>query len=298
MNLALNNSKKAFFVILYLSFIQISCVKLLDIEAPIYISQNVLIGVLHPDSCIKVRVFKTLPSSFKDNNYTGIDSLKVIVFEDKKEQFTLKNVGNGYYEIPIKPKSGHLYSVEAKIDEGNIISAQDSIPVLEVPLITLTQPKPENFNSNPDLVITKNINNKSIWWFSLNFIKKGISTPQTLLSNSQNLDIFNSKVNNIDGRRDFYLITRVLPEMPLGKEINIGFVNAIKDVDAAFIYFSCVSPTYDKYLKTAIEAYQNSLVDNSGNVKNPFGNFLPVYSNVKNGLGIFIAYNTKKVQIK
>jgi hypothetical protein len=170
--------------------------------------------------------------------------------------------------------------------------------MLDLPLISLTKPKPENYNSNPDLIITKNIDTKSLWWFSLNFVKNNNNTPQTLLSNSTNLDLFNSKINNIDGRRNYYLITRINPEMPLKKEINIGFVNSIKDVDSAFVYFSCLSPTYDKYLKTAISAYQNSLVDSQGDLKNPFGDFLPVYSNIKNGLGIFAGINSKKIPLK
>ncbi len=86
--------------------------------------------------------------------------------------------------------------------------------------------------------------------------------------------------------------------MLVGKDISLGFVSSIKSVDSAFVYFSCLSPTYDKYLKTAITAYQNSLVDNSGDLKNPFGDFLPVYSNVKNGLGIFVGFNSKKIVLK
>lgn len=295
MNLASYNTWKTFFIC---SFALASCVKSLDIAPPAHISQNVLVGVLHPDSSIKIRIFKTLPSISKENNYEGINNLVVNIFEDKNQKIVLKSTGNGYYSTNIKPKAGHFYAIEAIISENNILTAQDSIPIFELPLIQLTKPNPDNYNSNPDVIFTKNTNRQPYYWFSLNFSKKNINSPLTILSDSPYLDIFNSKINNIDGRRDYEVITRIKPDMPLGKEIRIGFVNSIKDTDAAYLYISCLSSNYDKYLKTAITAYQNSLVDNAGDLKNPFGDFLPVYSNVKNGLGIFVGYNSKKVLLK
>lgn len=57
-------------------------------------------------------------------------------------------------------------------------------------------------------------------------------------------------------------------------------------------------PAYDRYLKSALLAYQNRLTDFDGNLFSPFAEPSPVYSNVTNGLGIFGARNGRYIVLK
>jgi hypothetical protein len=275
-----------------------SCVKIIDLTPPATIYRNVLVGVLNPDSLIKVQVFETLPNTVSENNYKGMNGLGVYMTESNGNKLKMDDAGNGIYVLNQKPKVGTLYTIEAIINDNITLQAQDSVPTLEVPLVKLTDPKSENFNSNPDLIISKPVSTNANWWFSFNFIKGADNSPQSLLSNSSYLDIFNSRIDNIDGRRRYRYIVRVLPNMPDKAEIELGFVNSIKDTDSAYVYLSALSPSYDKYLKTAIIAQQRSISDKDGNLKNPFGDFFSTYSNVKNGLGIFVGQNSKKLYLK
>ncbi len=57
---------------------------------------------------------------------------------------------------------------------------------------------------------------------------------------------------------------------------------------------SNVSQAYDRYIKTAITAISNRLVNNNGALNNPFYEPTNVYSNVQNGLGILGAVNNRQ----
>lgn len=79
--------------------------------------------------------------------------------------------------------------------------------------------------------------------------------------------------------------------------IDFSYVNQVRKDEQAFVYVYTMSDAYDSYLKSAINAYQNRLFDSSGAISNPFAEPTPVYSNIKNGLGIWAAYSIERISL-
>jgi hypothetical protein len=288
--------KKLIFILLV---VNTACVSILDIDLPKSQEVPVLVSLLHPDSTLKVRISKTIPYD-SQNGFVEISSAKVVITEDGINRYTLKYVGNGTYESNYKPKENSIYSIEAKIDENITLSAKDTIPKLILPEIEITQSNPKNPNNNPDIFIKKKTNLMINWWISLLFYRNNPTriSVQNIQSNSPYFDFFNSRIDNLTGLRSYYYINRVVPNAPIDTPIKISFINAYREANFVYIDVINTSKQYDKYLKSAIITFQGNLIDASGDIKNPFGEFLTTYSNVNNGIGVFVASNSKRISLK
>ncbi len=299
----MNLNIKTFYIFLCPTFIFSSCTQNIDIPYPDYIEKIVLTGVLQPDSMIKVRLEKTLPYQTNDS-LPAITNANVVCYENGQVLGTLKSDNRGNYSIKYFPKQGKNYKVEA-IHNGQIVSAEDTIPPYTNFVITMGKTNANNPNNNPDLFLETERKSITYNWISAFISYKWNGKIETssavIISPAPIFDTFNS-YKQPDGKTSFGSFVRMKPD--IFEKINIQFsvgnqVSAVKQKgDMFFFQVSTVSQNYDKYLKSSLLAYQNRFSDSEGTINNPFATPLPIYSNIKGGIGIFGAIQTEKIVLK
>jgi hypothetical protein len=316
------NYQKSFISLILLAFLLTACVK--DIDLPInFKKQIVVVGILNPDSLISLRLSYSLPPN-DTNKYTTIDKADVFFFENGQPIGQLAAAQNGLYTLKRRPTIGKEYAVKIKAVGFDEVYAADTLPPrpsLQLYKYTATG----NYNNNPNMELrimnVKAIQKSSIWFNvyvkneSRQILQTGTSLPGEeykyikihygltslyILSNSQYLDRFNSIFDGLSGKYAFGDPARIdtdLIKLDPKPIIEFTFVNQIlpKYQNTAFMYAFTASETYNRYLKSAINAYQNRLLDSYGDLNNPFAEPTPVYSNVKNGLGIWAGYSGVKL---
>jgi hypothetical protein len=321
------NYHKSLTSFILLAFLLTACVK--DIDLPInFKKQVVVVGTLNPDSLISLRLSYSLPPN-DANKYTAINIADVSFFENGQLIGQLAVAQNGLYSLNSRPTIGREYAVKIKVAGFDEVYASDTLPPRPV-LQLYKHPATGNPNNNPDMELRvlniASLHRNSIWFDvyvknetlevfanvspngtvilpgeEYKYMKThyGFATLYTL-SNSQYLDRFNSVFDGLVGKYTFGDPVRIdtdlirLDPKPI---IAFTFVNQIlpKYQNTAFMYAFTASETYNRYLKSAISAYQNRLLDSYGNLNNPFAEPTPVYSNVKNGLGIWAGYSAVKI---
>jgi Domain of unknown function (DUF4249) len=281
------------------------CAKEVSLPYPEGSSQIVLNGILQPDSTIKISLSRTLSVVATDSAYPFVSDAKVNCFENGKWIGTLTHLAKGVYSLPVYPKQNAVYGIEV-IHESTTLTAQDTMPPLRTFKIEIGKPNPANYNENPDMRLFCYRNKPNYTWLAALYKYRWSNNTKTnsavVASNSPFLDTFNS-YRSLNGSRTFGTNVRIKPEF-IG-DITIDFTvtnqafSAVKDKgDVFYIEIAEVSHQYDKYLKSAILAYENRPVDFDGRLNNPFAEPVAVYSNIKNGLGIFGAMQLQRIVIK
>lgn len=320
---AIFEMSKAGMIIVALLFLQ-GCVKTVDLPGNIFQKQIVVVGTPNPDSVLSVRLTYSLRPDTAAI-YQGIANAEVSFLENGLVLGKVSNAPKGVYSFNKRPVAGKTYAIRINVPGFVEIYAEDSIPQAPRVISSKFASNPNNPNSSPDfeLRITNYALTQTPIWFGIYNTRKvrgkkpgtpsGSDLPDeyfyeylntanlSILSNSQYLDRFNSFFDGLSGKYSFGDPARIDPVAatfdpdPL---IRYTIVNQIKKDDQVFTYSFAASAGYDRYLKSSIMAYQNRLLDASGALNNPFAEPTPVYSNIKNGLGIWGAYNAKRTVLQ
>ncbi len=309
-------------IIIALLFLQ-GCVKTVDLPDNVFKKQVVAVGTPNPDSVLSVRLTYSLRPD-TTSSYQGITNAEVSFLEDGVVLGKVSNASKGVYSFNKRPVAGKTYAIKVNVPGFDEIYAEDTIPQAPRVISSKFASNPNNPNSSPDfeLRITNYAFTQTPIWFGIYSTRKvrgvkpgsptGEVTPDIfyeyistanlgLLSNSQYLDRFNSFFDGLSGKYSFGDPARVDPVSTTfdpNPVIRYTIVNQIKKDDQVFTYSFAASAGYDRYLKSSIMAYQNRLLDASGALNNPFAEPTPVYSNIKNGLGIWGAYNAKRTVLQ
>ncbi|TAF95932.1 MAG: DUF4249 domain-containing protein [Cytophagia bacterium] len=280
-----------------------SCIKDIDIAYPDYEEQIVLTGLMQPDSILKVRVAKTLPVLSADNNYPVISNASVVCFENNVKIGNLLYTKDGFYVLNYRPKAGLSYRFEVLYEDKRIV-AEDTIPNVTDIMIKLGSINSQNPNQNPDLFLSLSRRQASYVWLSaITSYKYGtkLETSGAIIASSHPLfDTFNTR-KSLEGINGYEKYARLKPDF-LGN-INFKFtvanqVSVVKAKgDSFFFQISDVSQNYDRYLKSSLTAFKSSPSKNGG-INDPFSEPIAIYSNVKNGIGIVGAIQTRRIILK
>lgn len=299
----MNSNIKISFVFVCLAIILSCCTQNIDIPYPDYVEKIVLTGVIQPDSIIKIRLEKTLPYP-ADDSLPAITNARVVCYENGKLLGPLKPDNRGGYAIAYFPKEKNAYKIEATYN-GQIVTAEDTIPTHSNIAITMGQNNANNSNNNPDLFLKTERKSISYNWISAIISSKWNGKPDVnsavIVSSAPIFDTFNA-YKQPNGGTSYDKFARIKPEIL--EKISIQFsvnsqVSVVKEKgDMFFFTVSSVSLNYDKYLKSSLLAFQNRVVDSEGTINNPFATPLPVYSNIKGGIGFFGAMQTERTILK
>lgn len=308
----------------------LSCEKVIDSAGPAYTRRPVLTGLLQPDSLISVHL--SYSGRFdQDSPYEMITDATVLFYQNAQLMGRAEQVKDGIYQLTIKPISGHVYRVVADVPGYGRLDAEDYLPSLPAVSWTVSEPKPANPNQNPDFTLSWQVDDSTKhYWLSAyvresrmklgpgcppnvngllppgcTFVDVLETRPNYIVSNSLYPDRFDAYYDSFVGGYLYGDLVRFNPDNLLDSgSIEFEFTlanqypskNNRKTGEALLYDFMAVGPHYDKFLKTAVQAYQNRVLDAEDVLNNPFAEITPVYSNVQNGLGVFGAMNRKRVR--
>ena len=301
---------KKYLVLLGGAGLLVGCVGEVDMPYPTYPDRYVLNGILNPDSVISVTLRKTLPPLSDRTEYSLVENARILCYYNGQRLGVLTYQKNGRYELPeMHPKAGGVYRIEA-ITEELTLSATDTVPV-DLPFEVKVVPyEIRNPNGNPDIHLNfpdLDKRKKHVWLSFTNKLLERASGDTTrflkdlydlLQSVSPYLDDFNAEHWSGNLVNIYPYMSRIKPEF-LGKGAVIfsyyTYPAAYKQPGTQLVLnVSSVSQAYDRYIKTAITALSNRLVNSNGALNNPFYEPTNVYSNVQNGLGILGSVNNRQ----
>lgn len=302
------------FIIIYAAFL--SCTS----ELPLEVSQKdkviVMNGVLVAESILKVKL--SYSQRLNDISTTiPIEDAEVHIKENLTRIIKLHHVGNGEYISNSKAQRRHFYQVSAHIQGRPILEAEDSVP--DTPTINACFSHASDRTGGYDVDVNLQISNEvpgkdNIWIDVLTKDYKESTSPELIttkafyiFSNSSGLDNFNSTYDNASREFEYILFVRQSDESRKLPEPKIKITGA--DGHRFFRYntltsldenqkllinvYNC-SRAYDRYLKSSLLEY---VIEDLYSVPDPMNGPTKIYSNVKNGEGIFGAFTMKTIEV-
>lgn len=321
--------KQTYLVAILLTVFLLSCERVIDSVGPTYMKKAVLTGLLQPDSLIRVQLtYSGRPN--EQSAYEAIENAVVLFYENGQRMEQAKQVKAGLYEINTKPTVGNTYRVIVDIPGYGRLEAEDVLPNLPKVVLRVSEPKSDNPNGNPDFTLSwKTERIQSTYWLSA-YVRKermtlgpgcppnvnGVLPPgcsfvnvldteyNYIVSNSLYPDRFDAYYDSFAGGYLYKGLLRFNPDNLLSSDsIEFSFTLANqfpskerrKTGEGLYYDFMIVGPNYDRYLKTSVQAYQNRVRNAEDALNNPFAEVTPVFSNVRNGLGVFGALSRARI---
>lgn len=283
----------------------VSCTKVINFEEADTEQQIVVNGIISPDSTFVVMLTKSR-SILEEAIYNAVADAQVILFEDGTEIGQAYREG-GYYVIPtFTPQSGKSYQLNIKA-EGKELSAETTVPVpVEITKTDTTTIENQWGGKTMELRITFRDSPGNDYYRIITFREQLLSAKNehgatTYYRSRQpgytNLDdpVFKSLYSSFGGGElesgpdnDYAIFS---DELINGKEYTLRFEANFTTSQYSSgviyekyeVYFQKLSDNLFKHLKY-INLYDYYHDD-------PFSEPVPVYSNIKNGAGIFAGFN-------
>lgn len=290
--------KKIYFIIC-ISFLYISCEKVIPFDGDVTIPKLVINSIFVSDSTFKVHVSSSR-SVIDTSPFQNIEDAIVTIKDNNGTIIeTLNHLDNGFYAGQTYPSQNQIYTLDVNHPNYNNISASDSLPspitINNVDTSTIIDPingdrlqitmnfdDPEN-SQNYYLIETYSVNEYLV-------IKNSDTTDYELDTTKQYM-VLTDEVFQNGGRiwREQGLFNDLLfngqnksleIEIPNYNETGneIGYQWSYKTLSLR-LYLHNISKSY-YYYRTSLELYQSA----SGN---PFAQPVQVYSNIENGFGVF-----------
>jgi len=288
--------KKQYYYYFLLVFFVYSCEKQVEIEFPKLKSKLVINGYICPDSVLKVNV--SASSDFNDSIIENVNDAECKIFENDIFLFNLKNIGKGNYIAPgnYKPKEGAVYKIEVNHVKYDTVYSEDKVPEKE-PVISNIFFKDIAYIDFEQYIYSQ-------FYFDLK-------------DNSQTEDYYelmifarDDSVTTTESKYDYYVYLTTTDLVLINQGLN-GFLplrylpfndNLINGLKHRFtIDFGQCNKYYTIFLiilKTSKNyyIYHKSLIKHMNNQEGDFwegeANPAVLFSNIKNGYGAFVAYNT------
>jgi hypothetical protein len=283
-----------------------SCHALVEDEFPDFAKVPVMNGLLQADSTFKVQV--SLTANLTDTAPTYVSNARVIIESTIATPDTLVYTEKGWYVSARTAKAGASYTCRAEIPDFPTISAQTTIPmptVIDSISYTDLVGRDEEADkiSSLEFRIRNDINTKRFWFVNLKI--KGIGTDydwetrewieglivrekyfymqagqDTVLLNEANpLEIF----SNIKMKNELYWVKTYFNE-------HSG--SGIGRNDTLMVELLNIDESYYRYMKQYY-IYESAGYPSIGQSNQKY----PMYSNVKNGLGLFTGMSVSRKEI-
>ena len=213
-------------------------------------------------------------------------------------------------------QKGFSYRVLADVDGYPIVEAEDIVP--EDPMVSTCYSQ-RSYNHGDDVQVNLDIlNDQNIehrYWFDISakdYVQQGSAETELtklfyITCADLSLDNFNSSYDNTF--QEFYYTlymrqsdeSKKLDSFPLAITGASGHpffgydvLKSLTPDQGLFVTTYNCSAAYDQYLKsTLIEFLNNDLYD----MPNPLNGPVKIFSNVKNGIGIFAAYSIATLEV-
>jgi hypothetical protein len=315
-------NSRVYFILPFYSLLLLSCVVDSDLPLPKTKPVFVVNGILNPDSVIKVNLSKT-KNLIEQGKFELVQNALIKLYENDLLIDTLNEVSNGDYVSAHTPVESSRYKIVITgPDIEEAIEAEDVVPSRPSYSACFKRTVDIQFTNTFDVTVAINSlktgSYQSFPW--IEFIShdyKGTDTSKLLIqkfyiinSNSTYLDNFNSTFDNYTGYNDYKFYARVKESFinDPNTQVNIlggvttqtsrlfqyeRITNLTKDQKLILNVLNC-SSSYDRYLKSTLENFLNT---EFLGISSLFSGPVKIYSNVKNGTGIFAAYSPRSIQV-
>lgn len=269
----------------------------------------VVSGVVNPDSVLIVAVSGSQRLLIGDDPYAPAPTMiinQIKLYEDNQFIGNLEYLDRVFYYLPeFKPQAGKTYRIEVTADERNPASAITSVPEI-VPINYMDTSRIINEEGKKavlvEIQISDPIGQENYYALQIFGIQKYYDWKQDVFVDSLVRRYYYPKklngksdelldVSFLDVNKDIRLDHKLFfsDQMFDGKDFLMKFefpksnLNSIPDSFILHVELQQVDPCYYKYAVSE-QKYRNSLI-------NPFAEPVQVYSNVKDGYGIFTSFN-------
>lgn len=300
-------TKKLFGVlVLILSFSFSACHTLVEDEFKNFEPVPVLNGLLQADSTMRIQI--SLTANLADSTPEFVDNALVIIESDVNTPDTLSYTSEGWYISAQRVKAGTTYTCKALIEGFPVVSAQTTVP-------EATDFDSIVFNPNAgrgteaerifsfEFRIPNNISKKQFWEVQLVTADKKFSFNYETKEFTEYYGIEPEYIYMIAGQ-DSVLLNEANPLTVFANQnikksdYTVKFYfseyNNIQHSDSTLILLKTIDESYYKYLK---QYYIYESADEISIGKSP--QRYPLYSNIKNGMGVFTGISAirKKIEI-
>ncbi len=292
-----------FFILLFNS-----CHSLVGDEFPDLTKTPVINSILQTDSIFRVHL--SLTAAMNDSTPLVVRNAKVIIECTIDSPDTLTYYNEGWYQSLRKVKAGTTYSCKIEIQGFPQISAQTYVPFpdpIDNVIYTAVASKGQESESISSVQFTlKNDTTQKQFW-EIKLCKIGMFHDYDF-DKQKWIDYFGKKYEQMYmvAGQDNVLLNEA---SPLNIFSNAKIKSDSYDVvfyygenyvhfspkDSAYIELRCIDQSYYSYQKQ-LYLYQTAFYGGIGNPPQTY----PLYSNIKNGLGIFTSYTSvlKKINIE
>ncbi len=311
------NVKKTIYVLILFSY---SCSTKLDLDIPKIPPKIVLTGFITNDSIINIEISKTSP--MYENNFEKVKDANVKLYGNNQFIENLSKTGSGKYSSSVTAQTGITYTIYADITGFDRLSASTYIP--EKPIINYAKLYPDfyfdqqqlQYASKAEIIFNDNQNSENFYQISFyGFQYKGLlwdgNTESYIITDSTHVNFFgvqylNSEdpiilneddINYYSDKGDIrsFVFSDELLNRNNSLNVYVRGINTDSSGESVCVLRG-ISYDYYKFQKSWIrQSFNQGLGSfNPSNmflVKNPND----LYSNVKNGLGIFAGYSESEM---
>ena len=268
-------------VLFFLLLIFSSCEK--DVELNFnHLPTLCLNCVLNPDSTITASLTEAREIE-NSNIFEPVENAQIKLIEDGVILGEIQSIGNGKYKLNYKPKPHKKYEIIVSHPNFPVLTATTIVPefsVIEWKVDTIEKVKYESFFIvDVEYEIHDKIGVNSYWFYTVGIIKSGEKVSGVGYEiNAPFIDDFNRQID-IEAKYGFvyYYYVRMSDEGYDGKILRFSSMNGTRATDNIL----SADEHYDKYIKSSVKAQLNT----EGEL--PFREPVQIYSNIKNGYGIF-----------
>ncbi|OFY35285.1 MAG: hypothetical protein A2W91_07585 [Bacteroidetes bacterium GWF2_38_335] len=262
-----------------------SCEKIIDINIPDKEKKIVLNSIITNDSSMVINLSKSM-SVLDDDEITFIDDATVKLYEDGVLVAEPVNAGGGNYPVTgFTPVKGKKYKVTASNSTLKSISAEDKIPnsieILSIDTISTEIEGTPSIECSIEFEDPSGVENYYI--LTANISSGGYTSPVNIYTMDINIEDYLDIKYGIMIRDDVFNGNKYKLIINFDKYNFSGLVNKVD--------FQLQSVSKDLYL------YSLSYTRNARTGNNLFSEPVQVYSNVKDGLGIFGAYSVSQKSV-
>ena len=282
-----------------------SCHLLVEDEFPDFKKVPVLNGFLQADSTFRVQV--TFTANLTDSVPAPVVNAVVIIETTTNNPDTLVYTEKGCYASPKVVKAGESYTCIVNIPGFPQMTAQTTVPEpTEIDSVVFTDLAGRGEEgekiSSVDFVTSNDIN-KNIFW-QVQLISEGFKTDYDFENNKwiEYYGIENETIYMLAGQ-DTVLLNEANPLTLFSNKLikknsyNVKFYFSENNTrlysdQIPYVVLRTVDESYYKYLKQYY-IYESAGYTAIGKTPQKY----PLYSNVKNGLGVFAGFSTTRKEI-
>ncbi|WP_372936130.1 DUF4249 domain-containing protein [Mariniphaga sediminis] len=282
---------KTLFIILLAPTLFLSCEKdvTFEFDRP---SKLCLNCILNPDSTITARL--TLSRNIENSSaFQPIDDATIMLYENGMELNTLTSKGEGDYYLNYHPKHQNEYKIVVLHPDFDNLEATTVIP--RQPVVyhkpdTLEYIEAGHFYLLDVHYEIHDMSGPTNYWLYWKHTLHGVtySGGGFLSLNAPFIDDFNRRLDS-DAEYGF-VYSYYVRISDVGYEESVLGFNASGKTES-FTNFLSADEHYDKYIKSSVKAHLNS----EGEL--PFKEPVQIYSNIKNGYGIFGACTITTIKL-